>query len=102
MLADKQQFKIIRNRSTFIDNFKIFNDIKLKSPHIKTLVAVGGYNEGSYKYSIITGNPVLRANFIQSALDIVKQNSFDGFDLDWEYPGRRGGSANDKVSYRCS
>lgn len=80
-------------------NIKKFNSLKLKNKNLKTLVAIGGWNEGSVKYSKVASSASSRARFIQSAVDFVKTWGFDGFDLDWEYPGQRGGSSSDKANY---
>ncbi|XP_023936024.1 chitinase-3-like protein 1 [Bicyclus anynana] len=71
------------------DNFRKFNALKQYKPSLKTLLAVGGWNEGSAKYSRMAANPTLRQNFITSATNMVLTYGFDGFDLDWEYPNRR-------------
>ncbi|XP_050554437.1 acidic mammalian chitinase-like [Spodoptera frugiperda] len=71
------------------DNFGKFNALKKKNPSLKTLLAVGGWNEGSAKYSKMAGNPTLRNNFITSALNMIKKHGFDGLDIDWEYPNSR-------------
>ncbi|CAH2098230.1 unnamed protein product [Euphydryas editha] len=71
------------------DNFGKFNALKIQNPKLKTLLAVGGWNEGSAKYSVMAGNSTFRKNFIKSALDMVLRHGFDGLDVDWEYPNRR-------------
>ena len=59
---------------------------------------MGGWNEGSYQYSQVAADPSLRATMIDSVISFLKENGFDGFDLDWEYPGQRGGADDDPVS----
>ncbi|XP_034825961.1 chitinase-3-like protein 1 isoform X1 [Maniola hyperantus] len=70
-------------------NFKKFNALKQYKPNLKTLLAVGGWNEGSAKYSVMAASSTLRQNFIRSTLEMVRTHGFDGLDLDWEYPNRR-------------
>ncbi|OXA56244.1 probable chitinase 2 isoform X2 [Folsomia candida] len=79
--------------------FKRFNDFKAKYPHLKVLLAIGGWNEGSKKYSQMAGNSQNRQVFIQSALDLIQRYGFDGLDLDWEFPADRGGSMDDKRQF---
>jgi chitinase len=45
----------------------------------------------------MVNNQNTRALFVQNAVAFVRQHGFDGFDLDWEYPGQRGGAATDRV-----
>lgn len=71
------------------DNFGKFNDLKKKNSSLKTLLAVGGWNEGSAKYSTMAASPTLRKNFVTSALQMITKHGFDGLDMDWEYPNRR-------------
>ncbi|CAH0697378.1 unnamed protein product [Spodoptera exigua] len=71
------------------DNFGKFNALKEKNSSLKTLLAVGGWNEGSAKYSTMAASPTLRKNFIDSALNMITKHGFDGLDIDWEYPNRR-------------
>ena len=40
-----------------------------------------------------------RKIFIASAIKFIQEYNFDGLDLDWEYPGQRGGSPTDVNSF---
>ena len=62
-------------------------------------LAIGGWNEGSSKYSEMAADPAARQQFAASALSFIRQHNFDGLDLDWEYPGKRGGSSADKENF---
>uniref|UniRef100_A0A182Q0N9 GH18 domain-containing protein n=1 Tax=Anopheles farauti TaxID=69004 RepID=A0A182Q0N9_9DIPT len=68
-------------------------------PHLKVLLAIGGWNEGSEKYSNLAANPERRQAFVKNALDFIKQYGFDGLDLDWEYPTQRGGKPVDRENF---
>lgn len=58
---------------------------------------MGGWNEGSERYSRVVGDPVRRTRLVNSIYDFLIFHGFDGFDFDWEYPARRGGVPNDYV-----
>uniref|UniRef100_A0A182NGV2 GH18 domain-containing protein n=1 Tax=Anopheles dirus TaxID=7168 RepID=A0A182NGV2_9DIPT len=68
-------------------------------PHLKVLLAIGGWNEGSEKYSNLAANPERRQAFVKNALEFIKQYGFDGLDLDWEYPTQRGGKPVDRENF---
>ena len=40
-----------------------------------------------------------RNKFAASALSFIRRHNFDGLDLDWEYPGKRGGAEQDKDNF---
>ncbi|XP_032522110.2 probable chitinase 2 [Danaus plexippus] len=71
------------------DNLRKFTLLKRTNPKLKALLAVGGWNEGSAKYSNMASKPSLRKNFITSAIRIIQKYGFDGLDIDWEYPNAR-------------
>lgn len=70
-------------------NIKSFNALKLKNPVLKTLVAVGGWNEGSKRFSLVARDPSKREKFVDDVVRFLQRHGFDGLDLDWEYPGQR-------------
>lgn len=81
---------------------KRFNNLKSVNPALKTLAAVGGWNEGSKKFSVVAANPQRRKHFIQSSVEFCRTHNFDGIDLDWEYPAQRGGDVNLDVENHAS
>ncbi|CAG7836050.1 unnamed protein product [Allacma fusca] len=69
--------------------------------HLKTLFAVGGWENSQY-FSSIASDPAKRLRFISSTLQIVDQYGFDGVDIDWEHPvtgGATEGIPEDKQNY---
>ncbi|KAH8271606.1 hypothetical protein KR018_010933, partial [Drosophila ironensis] len=79
-------------------NIKSFNALKLKNPTLKTLVAVGGWNEGSKRFSLVAKDPEKRSRFVDDVVRFLQRHGFDGLDLDWEYPGQRNSLDNDDRS----
>jgi len=82
----------------FLGGFKKFNALRKKNPALRTLVAIGGWNEGSTGFSKICRDAKIRARFVDNLHTFVKAHDFNGLDLDWEYPALRGGDPSDKVS----
>ncbi|XP_055626833.1 chitinase-3-like protein 1 [Toxorhynchites rutilus septentrionalis] len=79
---------------------KRFNALKSVNPSLKTMAAVGGWNEGSRKFSLVAASSTGRRRFIEDSISFCKKHNFDGVDLDWEYPGQRDGNeAIDKENH---
>jgi hypothetical protein len=51
------------------------------------LIALGGWNDSlGDKYSRLVNSLSARANFVTTIVEFIEKYSFDGLDLDWEYP----------------
>lgn len=81
------------------DGYNRFNRLRNLNPNAKTLIAIGGWNEGSVIYSRVVGNAKLRRSFVNNAVKFVQKYNFDGLDFDWEYPNQRGGKQTDKKNF---
>ncbi|KAJ8962574.1 hypothetical protein NQ318_000967 [Aromia moschata] len=63
--------------------------LKQSNPELKVLVSMGGWSEGSKRYSELAEDPAKRQILAKDVLNFTQAYGFDGFDLDWEYPGLR-------------
>lgn len=109
------------------DDLKGYNrtvELKKQNPDLIVMIMVGGWNEGSTKYSNVTymflvdvlpknmekwiipefnsqmaARSDARETFVKSAVSFCLTHKFDGLDLDWEYPANRGGVPEDKANY---
>lgn len=66
-------------------NFGAYARIKAAHPHLRVLIAVGGWFD-SGRFSEVAATPAARAKFAASVRAFCLQYGFDGVDLDWEYP----------------
>ncbi|KAK7076872.1 Cht9p [Halocaridina rubra] len=79
--------------------FDRFVALKEINPQLTVLLAVGGWNEGSEDYSVMAADPAKRQTFITSSIELMQKHGFEGLDVDWEYPGSRGGMPEDKDNF---
>lgn len=64
-------------------------NLKTQNVNLKVLASLGGWNEGSEKYSKVVEDPVKRAVLVNAVISFLSKYGFDGLDFDWEYPSRR-------------
>jgi chitinase len=77
-------------------NFAQLRALKTRHPHLKILVAVGGWT-GSGKFSDIALTEESRRRFVSSGIETFMRRwpgLIDGFDIDWEYPTTGGLATN--------
>lgn len=80
-------------------SYKKMAGLMKRYPHLTVTVAIGGWNEGSANYSALAADPAKRKIFIDSVIKFLKKHNFHGLDLDWEFPGKRGGIPEDKENF---
>jgi chitinase len=79
--------------------YKKFTKLKKNFPHLRTLLAVGGWNEGSERYSKLAASEERRKLFARNSASFLKSYNFDGLHFHWEHPAHRGGAPEDKENF---
>ncbi|KAK7111270.1 chitinase-3-like protein 1 isoform X2 [Littorina saxatilis] len=81
--------------------YKRFNALKSQKPGLKTLLAVGGFSARSEGFSAMSSTASNRQEFVSTSITWLRDNDFDGLDIDWEYPGHvaQGGKPEDKANF---
>ncbi|WP_090046865.1 glycosyl hydrolase family 18 protein [Lentzea fradiae] len=90
-------------------NYNQLRKLKAKFPHLKVLISLGGWTYSKY-FSDVAATDAARKKFVSSCIDVYLKGNlpvyngaggpgtaagiFDGFDLDWEWPGAEGHAGN--------
>ena len=94
-------------------NFHQLQELKAKHPNLKILLSLGGWTYSKY-FSDAAATSASRQKLVSSCISMfingnlpsqggfggnaTAANIFDGFDIDWEYPGSNGGHLGNHVS----
>ena len=69
-----------------------FTDLKRENTKFTPMLSIGGTSQGPEVWSLMARDPAKRSLFIQSLLDLSTEFFFEGYDIDWEFPGVGSGS----------
>jgi chitinase len=74
-------------------NFNQILKLKRLHPNLRVLLSLGGWSQ-SHRFSEIAADSGKTERFVKSCIDTFMRGNvagvFDGFDVDWEYPGSCG------------
>lgn len=69
------------------DNFAALAELKKAHPHLRTLISIGGWGAGGFSDAALT--EASRKRLVDSCMALFFDQyagSFDGVDIDWEFP----------------
>ena len=82
-------FLIPNEDGTFVPllNMNMIGELTRRSHEagVKVLVSVGGWGWDA-QFEAMAAEPDRRKAFVQNVIKVMKDNQFDGVDIDWEYP----------------
>ena len=73
--------------------------LKKSNPNLKVSAGLGGFSEGSVKYSLMANDEIKRGIFVESAVQFLRKFQFDGLDFNWVFPGKNHNPLRNYVSY---
>src|SRR5215468_2312085 len=95
-----------------VGNFNQLKKLKARYPNLKIQLSLGGWTYSKY-FSDVAKTAASRQKFVSSCIDMFLRGNipasggfggpgtaagiFDGFDIDWEYPGSPGGHLGNHV-----
>jgi chitinase len=69
------------------EHFAALSKLKSKHPQLRTIISIGGWTADGFSDAALTAQS--RKRFVSSCIALFfdrHRGSFDGFDIDWEYP----------------
>ncbi|CAG5122051.1 unnamed protein product [Candidula unifasciata] len=79
--------------------YEMLANLKQKNPSLKTMIAVGGGALGSGPFQKVVNTAASRTEFVTTTVKFLRDQKFDGIDIDWEFPANGGSPAEDKHKF---
>ncbi len=92
-------FSIMFSPNTKLSNLRKIVKLKSQNPDLKIMCSIGGWDQGSLIFSIISNNALSRTKFSMAVVKFVEENECDGVNIVWLHPGHRSGIPSDKYTY---
>ncbi|UJR10648.1 hypothetical protein I4U23_014843 [Adineta vaga] len=75
--------------------------LKETNPDLRVLLSVGGWTHASRGFNDVSKTAANIKTFAKNSVKFLRDNKFDGLDLDWEYPGAKdqGAEPHSKTGY---
>lgn len=68
-------------------HFTALAELRRRHPHLRTVISIGGWTADGFSNAALSARS--RKRFVSSCMELFferHRGSFDGFDIDWEYP----------------
>ncbi|XP_029291330.1 acidic mammalian chitinase-like [Cottoperca gobio] len=88
--------ELVPTNENDIAHYQSFNALKTRNVQLKTLLSVGGLDFNNRKFRKMVTGKRRRTPFIQSAITLLRDNGFDGLNIDWRNPAGAGSRSRDK------
>ncbi|CAF4295445.1 unnamed protein product, partial [Adineta steineri] len=75
--------------------------LKEVNPDLRVLLSIGGWTHASRGFNDVSKSANNIKTFAKNSMKFLRDNKFDGLDLDWEYPGAKdqGAEPHSKTGY---
>ena len=79
-LNEEEDLDVESNVHTRLQN------LRSKNADLKIILAIGGWAFGSTPFKELTSSIFRMNQFVYDSTEFLRNNKFDGLDIDWEYP----------------
>ncbi|KAK3926916.1 Chitinase-3-like protein 1 [Frankliniella fusca] len=77
----------------------VVHELQRRNSSTAVGLTIGGWAEGSERFSVVSADPQKRKVFVNSVVKAVKRWNLKGVELAWVAPGTRGGQKTDGANY---
>lgn len=101
-ILDETSMTLKTTDPDYVDNDKAYErlmKLKQENPKLIITIGIGGWSDGSVKYSDMVASLKNRLSFISSIKNYVSTHNFDGVDFQWIDPTTRNGRPEDRQNF---
>ena len=69
--------------------YPMLNKLKERNPELQILLSVGGELTPTTAFTTIASSSVNNREFARNAISFLRDNKFDGLDIDWRLPSNK-------------